>query len=155
MRFFSGIRDNKDKKKSAASEAYKRGMNSKPGPEKTADEKYQDMINARTAKLMEDYASGKRTGFRLPGTKDSEPNKEMSKNAKQMMQILAQKKAQQEMKKEQKKQAEWERSQKAKKQAAEHAANLKKQQEATKLAADQAAQQASAAYWEAYYNSQS
>ena len=147
MRFFSGIRDNKDKKKSAASEAYKRGMNNKPGPEKTADEKYQDMINARTAKLMEDYANGKRGGFKLPGTKEAEQTKEMSKGAKEMMQILAQKKAQQDMKKEQKKQAEWERSQKAKKQAAEHSANLKKQQEATKLAADLAAQQASTAYW--------
>jgi len=147
MRFFSGIRDNKDKKQSAASEAYKRGMNNKPVPEKTADEKYQEMISARTAKLMEDYANGKRSSFKLAGTKEAEQTKEMSKGTKEMIQILAQRKAQQDMKKEQKKQAEWERSQKAKKQATEHSTNLKKQQEATKLAADQAAQQASTPYW--------
>ncbi len=136
MRFFSGNR-NTTKKKHSASEMFKKNLKApKDGPEKTQTEKYKEMMDARVAQLQEDAMMGKKGGFQLPGTKQSDAPKEMSANAKKMMVMLAQQKMNKEQKIAQKKQKQWEQAKK----------KAHKVQEAQKTAAkDYAAAQYAAA----------
>ncbi len=124
MKFFFGMSGNKDKKKS---NPFSNRLGGKPAPEKTSEEKYKERLEERKTKMIQDIAEGKKNSFKLPGTKEDDKPKELSKGAKEMLNILAQKKVQKEMKAEQKKQYAEEREVKAKKNAE---LNLKKQQDA-------------------------
>ena len=132
MRFFSGTRDKKPGKLSAST-LFKQKQNAKAGPELTRDEKYKQMLEARVAKLTEDAMMGKKTGgFKLPGTKGDDKPRELSKNAKQMIEALAMKKMQKDRKIQKKKQVAWERGQKA----------IKNAKTAAEMAADAVIEQA-------------
>jgi len=119
MRFFSGIRSGSgDKKKTSASALYKEKLLNKPKIEKTADEKYKAMIEAKMAKMMEDAIMGrKKAGMKLAGTRNNDKPKELSKNAQMMLKLLAMQKAQKDQKKERKKLREMMWAEKAKKRA--------------------------------------
>lgn len=150
MRFFGGGARSGDKKKVSASDLFKKKMQNGGAdqPKKTADEQYKEMFENRMAKMMQDYATGNKKGFKLPGTKEDEKPREMSKSAKAMLEILAMKKAQQDQKAAKKKQAAFEREQKAKKRAVE----AQKQQKTNAANAAAAANAAWAAQQASYYN---
>jgi hypothetical protein len=132
MRFFGGGRmgGGDGKKKLTAGDRYKLALKEKEmaakgiRTEKTQDEKYKEMMEARIAKMTEDALMGrKKNAFRMPGTKEEAP-KEVSKNAKLMLQILAMQKIRKEQKamKKKEKEAQWAAS------AKKRAAYLAKQQ---------------------------
>jgi hypothetical protein len=104
MKFFSGIRSPNGNGKKSASALFKQKLSGKPVAEPTADEKYKQMIDGRKAKMLADYASGVKKGFKLPGTKDNDATpKELSKNAMKMIEELAMQKAKKDMKAQKKK----------------------------------------------------
>jgi len=132
MRFFSGIRD-KASKKGSASDLFRQNMNKKEGPPLTNDEKYKKIVEARMEKMRAEYMAGNKPGFKLPGTKQDDKPKEMSKRTKEMLELLAMQKAKKDMKKEKKKLDEWKRAQKAEKNAKLKAENAKLLLQQTKL----------------------
>jgi murein DD-endopeptidase MepM/ murein hydrolase activator NlpD len=122
MRLFSGSRDSGKAygSKATAGDVYKNKLNAilkgrKP-KEKTPDEKYKELVDAKMQKLVEDTLMGvKKGGLRLPGTKaeDNKP-KELSKNAKLMLEMLAVRKAKSEIAMDRKKELQEKRAKKAK-----------------------------------------
>jgi hypothetical protein len=131
MRFFQGNRNGSDnsRKKGLAGAMYKQMMLGKaPKKAPTRDEQYKKMVEGKIDGLMNELAEGKRKGFRLPGTKETE-KKEVSKNFKDMLQKLAMKKLQKEMDQKKRKEREqmWkEKADKKAKEAALKAEELKK-----------------------------
>ena len=153
MAFFSGSRGGSggDKKKFSASEMFKQKNSGKKVREKSAAEKYQDMVEAKVQKMMEDAIMGKKkSGPRIPGTKSQaeEPPKELTKNAKLMLQMLAMKKIKADEKKEKKiaQKEKWAESAKKR-----ELALAKMQKDAADVARKQA-DDASAAAWAEWSN---
>jgi len=115
MRFFSGGMgsNNGGKKKITAGERFRQSQIDEKrkaagvSTEKTADEKYKAVIEAKMAKMIEDGLMGKKQagGFKMPGTKEGPP-KEVSKNAKLMIKLLAMQRLRKEEKAEKKKMKE-------------------------------------------------
>lgn len=133
MRFFTGSRDKNTSGKKSASQLYKDRLNGKgKEPELSPTEKYQKMIEERMAKIMEDIMLGKKKNpTKLPGTKEDEAPKEVSKQTLLMVKMLAQKREQKERKLMKKKmlQEKWKESDKKwKENMAKNAELLKKQQ---------------------------
>lgn len=141
MRFFSGVRDTKDKSKAKASQVYKDRMEARAKglPDPDPNEVYKKAIEERMAKMMDEYVLGlKKNGTTIPGAKspdDSAP-REIPKTTQMMLKMLAMKreakarkeKKQREMKiKSEMKQKKWEEDQKRWEE--ERQAALKKEQE--------------------------
>jgi len=80
--------------------------------EPTPEEKYKAMFDAKMSGMQNDVNKARASNFKLPGTKQDDKPREMSKNAKQMMEILAAMKAKKEMKKQKQKVAEQKRIEK-------------------------------------------
>jgi hypothetical protein len=149
MRFFSGIRGG-DTKKVSASALYKQKLSGKVVAEKTPQQKYQEAIEAKMQKMMEDVIMGrKKDRPKIPGIKsleaDDEAPKKVSKNAQMMLKLLAMQKLQKEQKKEKKKTREAMWAEKAKKKAAAFAKAAQDAQEYDKRQSEEAATAAAAA----------
>lgn len=128
MRFFSGIRGG-DKKRVSASALYKEKTSGKQKVEKTITEKYQEMLDAKIMKMTEDAMMGLKKGaFQMPGTKRDDKPKELSKNAKLMLKLLAMQKMRKDEKKEKKKLKEMLFAAKSKKKAEAYEKTQKEEQ---------------------------
>lgn len=102
MKFFSGTRG--PKKRTTAdlikmvSELGKT-MGSAPKQD-TYKKMFEERFNKRMEKMREDYMSGKKVGFQLPGAKSDKKPKEMNKKAQQMLEMMAMRKASKDLKKQ-------------------------------------------------------
>jgi len=105
-----------NKKKKSASEIFKRKMQGQLQYELTPQEKYQQALDERVAKITEEIMLGKKKAFKLPGTKQDDnfgdemddevaapAPQELTKTQKEMLRLLAHKKMEQERKLQKKK----------------------------------------------------
>lgn len=144
LRFFTGSR-NSDKKNNAASDAFRKNMKGNTEFKKTEAEKFEELLDARMVKMMNDYAEGNKTKtFALPGTKKEEGPKPLSKNAKSLFEKLARQKLMNDMKKQQKREAAFKAE---KKKEAKDKAYQEKQQENQKAASQTSNTRNDAWFW--------
>ncbi len=138
MRFFSGTRSGGDNKsgKPTAAQMYRDRLAAARGEKAamTKDEIYKKIIEARMAKMMEDYLLGKKKNANsLPGTKTDDKPKEVSKSTLAVIRMLAVRREQKERKEQKKRDIAFKRAKQAKLNEERRQAMLLQQAEQAKL----------------------